>query len=90
MTLTQGLLALAAVVLFALLAHGVWVSWRVRPRRAEPPAARLEPSLDALGWIRTPMKPPPIPWVSRERRRLCLTVEAAPSWLAIASPVSTR
>ncbi len=49
MTLTQGLLALAAVVLFALLAHGVWVSWRVRPRRAEPPAARLEPSLEGAG-----------------------------------------
>lgn len=47
MTLTQGLLALAGVVLLVLLAHGLWLSWRARPRRAELSAERLEPSLGA-------------------------------------------
>jgi hypothetical protein len=45
MTLTQGLLALAGVVLAALLAHGLWLSWKARPRRAVAPGERLEPSL---------------------------------------------
>lgn len=45
MTLTQGLLALAGVVVAALLAHGVWLSWKARPRRAIAPSERLEPSL---------------------------------------------
>jgi hypothetical protein len=47
MTLTQGLLALAGAVIAALLAHGLWLSWRARPRRADPPAHRVEPSLAA-------------------------------------------
>ncbi len=49
MTLTQGLLLLAAVVLLGLLVQGLWVSWRARPRRAEPVTDRVEPSLHAGG-----------------------------------------
>lgn len=42
MTLTQGLIALAAVVLCVLVGQGIWASWRARPRRAEAPD-RIEP-----------------------------------------------
>ena len=47
MTLTQGLLALAALVLLVLLVQGLWASWRARPRRAAQPLERVEPSLSA-------------------------------------------
>lgn len=45
MTLTQGLLMLAGVVLAALIGQGLWVSWRARPRRASVSEDRVEPSL---------------------------------------------
>lgn len=48
MTLTQGLLALAAAVLLVLLAQGLWTSWRARPRRATQPQERMEPSLSGV------------------------------------------
>ncbi|NBT10257.1 MAG: cell division protein FtsZ [Betaproteobacteria bacterium] len=47
MTLTQGLLALAAAVLVVLVAQGVWASWRARPRRAAHTLDRVEPSLSS-------------------------------------------
>lgn len=56
MTLTQGLLLLAAVVLAVLAGHGLWLTWRARPRRAgsisrtEPRVgARIEPTLEGSG-----------------------------------------
>ena len=48
MTLTEGLMGLAGLVLAFLLIQGLWTSWRARPRRAEPSAhkERAEPSAD--------------------------------------------
>ena len=46
MTLTQGLLALAAVVLLVLVGQSVWATWRARPRRASPPTDRVEPPME--------------------------------------------
>lgn len=46
MSLTQGLMVLAALVLAALIGQGLWASWRARPRRAAPVSSeRVEPSL---------------------------------------------
>jgi len=54
MTLTEGLLALAALVLLVLVGQGFWASWRARPRRAAQAANsaksaksadRVEPAL---------------------------------------------
>jgi hypothetical protein len=48
MSLTQGLLALAGLVLLVLVGQGVWASWRARPRRAAQAVERVEPALDTL------------------------------------------
>lgn len=50
MSLTEGLLLLAAVVVAVLGAHSAWAAWRARPRRADAvglaDARRTEPALD--------------------------------------------
>lgn len=48
MSLTQGLLVLAGVVLLVLVGQGIWASWRARPRRAAPALERVEPALAAV------------------------------------------
>ena len=45
MTLTQGLLVLAAAVLAGLAGHGLWTTWRARPRQADAAMRRTEPYL---------------------------------------------
>lgn len=50
MTLTEGLLALAGLVLAILLGQGAWASWRARPRVADVlPPERAEPDLAPAG-----------------------------------------
>lgn len=46
MSLTQGLLAVAGLVVVVLLVQGVWASWRARPRRAAQAVERVEPAMD--------------------------------------------
>ena len=96
MTLTQGLLLLAAMVLAALAVHGIWVSWRARPRRAGVPAERQEPTLGpsetADGATEQGAEPAePGPRVSTSRTRIAVEIDPlidAVAEVALDAPVS--
>lgn len=71
MTLTWGLVLLAAVVLASVLVHGAWRVRRASPsrRQGEPPTAtapRIEPQVDGD----TEPAPPPVPGLRAPLRRL--------------------
>ena len=92
MNLTLSLLVLGALVLVALVAHGMWSTRRAGPRRAEDALApvRVEPSLgDEASAPRSPdsAAPPPPPPPARRLARLDALVDAIVP-LSLDSPLS--
>ena len=68
MSLTTALVLVAVLVLAALAAHGLWTTWRLRPRRAIADAQagatqRVEPSLGSMP--ATDEAPPALPSIQR-------------------------
>ena len=91
MSLTTALVLVAALVLAALAAHGLWTTWRLRPRRALGDAAtgaaqRVEPSLGSVAAAGQAPAPVPAPQ-RRGAPRLDALIDAIAT-LALESPVS--
>jgi hypothetical protein len=92
MSLTTALAVLAVLVLAALAAHGLWLTWRAQPRRAAggddaAVSARIDPSLGAVPAVGADdASPLPAATPRREPRIDALIDAIAP--LALESPVS--
>ena len=97
MSLTEGLLALAGLVLAVLAAQGVWSSIKARPRRADGASTRVEPQLEdpaadvsSLG-EQVPAEPVSRPAISRLRvPTLIDPLVDAVAEIALESPLSAE